>query len=161
MTTGFPSLLPAFTARLNPAEGLTIGNLTIFPISSGTLTSEPGFPVPIEAELQFGSDYVRVEASQTHVHINVKAVFRNKDGRLLSYAYSGLVTMTPEFVPILMGDPNAKTTSYGSAFTHITFETGAEELKELEHGLFVGSAHFVVKEGGGYLVETKISKVVE
>lgn len=51
------------------------------PIERGTLISEPGFHVPLEAEVRYGNDYVRVEAAQSHVRINVKAI--------LEYVVSG------------------------------------------------------------------------
>lgn len=70
----------------------------------------------------------------------------------------------PEFVAISTGSPEAKTTDYGNAFTQITFETGTEALKPLEHGLFVGSAHFVIEGEGDQktlYVESKVSRVVK
>lgn len=47
----------------------------------------------------------------------------------------------------------------GMAVTLINFETGAEKLEALQHGLFVGSARFVVTEEG-YYIETKVSQVI-
>lgn len=131
----------------------------IKPIESGTITSEPGFPISLKAEVVHGADYVRSEASPTHMRINVKAVLKNADGDLLSYSYKGLVEVNEEFLAIYSGSPDAKTTSYGNSLTHIVFETGSESLKELEHSLFVGSAHFIVEGDGKFLIETKISRV--
>lgn len=85
---------------------------------------------------------------------------RNSDGALVSYCYEGLVEVNPEFLLILTNDPRARTTAYGNSISHVTFETGSESLKHLEHSLFVGSAHFVVTEGGKYYVETKISRIL-
>ncbi|KAL4808799.1 hypothetical protein BDV18DRAFT_157737 [Aspergillus unguis] len=135
------------------------------PVASGSLISEPGFPVPVDAELVFGSDYVRVEQAQSHARINVNAVLKNKaDGSFLSYSYKGIVDVNPEFVAIFSGQPDAQTTDYGTAFTHVNFETGSNALKPLEHGLFVGSAHFVVTGEGSnktFFVESKVSRVVK
>jgi hypothetical protein len=134
-----------------------IGSLQ--PIESGTITSEHGFPIPLQAEVIHGADYVRAEASPTHMRINVKAVLKSKDGSLISYSYKGLIEVNDEFLAIYSGSPDAETTSYGNSLTHIIFETGSESLKELEHSLFIGSAHFVVEENGKFLIETKISRV--
>lgn len=97
--------------------------------------------------------------------------------KYFSYSYTGIVTVTPEFALILAGSKDAQTTSFGNArkpdyprhpftrvlilssVTQITFETGAEPLKDLENRIFVGSARFVVIESG-YFIETKISQVV-
>lgn len=120
-----------------------------------------------------------MEAGQTHLQINVNAVAkyvhratpkqlravlnitdRNKDGSLFAYSYKGMLEITQELMPILTGSPDAKTTSYGNAVSHVRFETGAESLKPLEHSMFVGTAHFVVLGPGKFIVETKVSKVV-
>lgn len=39
-------------------------------------------------------------------------------------------------------------------------QTGDQTLRPLEHGIFVGSAHFVVGEDGDITIETKISQVI-
>lgn len=61
---------------------------------------------------------------------------------------------------IYANDPQARTTSYGKSLSLVNFESGDEKYKGLEHGLFVGSAHFVTLGEGKYFIETKISKVV-
>ncbi|TPX13666.1 uncharacterized protein E0L32_005869 [Thyridium curvatum] len=163
---GFATLEPAFTVRLQPDVGLNVGKLsqgdtlTVFPIPSGTIKSEPGFPIDLDAEVVHGADYARMEAGQTHLQINVNAVAKNKDGSLFAYSYKGMLEITQELMPILTGSPDAKTTSYGNAVSHVRFETGAESLKPLEHSIFVGTAHFVVLGPGKFIVETKVSKVV-
>jgi hypothetical protein len=70
------------------------------------------------------------------------------------------VEVDPGFMLIFTNDPQARTTSYGKAFSLINFESGDEKFKVLEHGLFVGSAHFVTLGDGRYFIETKISRVV-
>ncbi|KAJ0420301.1 hypothetical protein BJY00DRAFT_313240 [Aspergillus carlsbadensis] len=207
--SGFPSLTPAFTVRLNPAAGFQIGEtanggiLTVVvssptpapapapyprararvcacactcplplmllsrppqPVTTGHLTSEPGFPTPVDAELVFGSDYVRMETSQTHVRINVNAVMQDKaTGSFISYAYKGIIEVNAAFRAIFARSPDAATTGFGNSFTHVTFEAGGGALESLGHGLFVGSARFVVEGEGAqktYHVETKVSQVV-
>ncbi|KAF2186196.1 hypothetical protein K469DRAFT_776161 [Zopfia rhizophila CBS 207.26] len=137
--SGFASLKPAFTVQLRSTVPLQIGNvasggsLQVVPIVWGTVKSEPGYDVALDAEVVHGADYVRIEPAQTHVSIGVNTVLKNVDGSHMSYSYK---------------------------VTHVHFETGAEHLKPLEHRTFVGSAHFVIKEGEGMIIETKISQVV-
>lgn len=117
-----------------------------------------------------------MEPSQGHTRINVNAILkyvschscaqavsnslnRNKDGSFLTYSYTGIVEVDEAFLAILTANPNAKTTAYGNAFSHVTFKTGSESLRKLDHSLFIGSAHFVV-ENGGFYIETKVSRVI-
>ncbi|KAL3488624.1 hypothetical protein BJX62DRAFT_211377 [Aspergillus germanicus] len=104
--SGFPSLQPAFTVYRSPVSCCRIPNRrdvqrghsdgssecistctprvrlltpsTLQPITTGQLISEPGFNTPVDAELVFGSDYVRMETSLSHVRINVNAVMKDK-----------------------------------------------------------------------------------
>ena len=43
--------------------------------------------------------------------------------------------------------------------THVKFETGSEELRALEHKVYVASGRFVVEHGKLLVVEYKISEV--
>lgn len=67
--------------------------------------------------------------------------------------------MDEALVAILAGDPKTKSTSFGKALSHVTFETGSEPLKELGTSLFVGSARFVI-EDGVFSIETNVSRVL-
>lgn len=44
--------------------------------------------------------------------------------------------------------------------THITFETGSEELRGIEEKIYVGSGRFIVEKGKPVVVEYNISEVV-
>lgn len=77
---------------------------------------------------------------------------------MLRYFYKGIIEIDQATAAIMTGQPDAKTTDYGKAITHVTFQTGSESLKSLETSLFVGSAHFVV-ENGSFFIETKLSRV--
>ncbi|KAF4465943.1 hypothetical protein FALBO_7199 [Fusarium albosuccineum] len=161
----FPSLEPAFTARLYPSPDFQIGStgngqvLSVVPIKSGTIKSEPGFETSLDAEMVFGADYVRMVPDQSHVTINVSAILKNIDGALLTYSYKGIIGVNEEFMAVFTGSPDAKTTSYGNAISHVKFEASGDDLRGLNTGLFIGSAHFVV-ENGSFFIETKISKIV-
>jgi len=96
----------------NVASG---GTLQVVPIISGTLKSEPEYPIALDAEVVQGSDQVRIEPGQTHVRIGVNAVLKNSDGSHLSYSYKGIITINPSFMAIFTGSPDAKTTDYGNA----------------------------------------------
>ena len=109
------------------------------------MKSEPGFSGPeVDAEFIFGSDHVHIDPSMKNTRINVAAVLKNKDGSLIHYNYKGIIDMTPEGLAILTGSPDAKTTAFGSIFTHVDFETGAGHLKSLETSKFIGCSRFVV-----------------
>jgi len=43
--------------------------------------------------------------------------------------------------------------------THVSFETGDETLKEIQHKVYVGSGRFIVNEGQPLVVEYKISEI--
>lgn len=60
---------------------------------------------------------------------------------------------------IFSGSSDAKTTAFGNAVSHVTFQAGPGPFRELEDSLFVGSARFVV-ENDGFFIETKISRVI-
>jgi len=54
--SGFPSLQPAFTVRVDIGPGLSVGAqngraLVVVPMVSGTVKSEPGFEPSLDAEL--------------------------------------------------------------------------------------------------------------
>ena len=89
--------------------------LQVVPILRGTVKSEPGYDVPLDAEIVHGADHVRVEPTQTHVRISVSAVLKNHDGSYLSYSYQGTIEIDPAFMAIFSGSPEAKTTDYGAA----------------------------------------------
>lgn len=135
-------------------------SLSVGPLSGGTFTSEPNFEPQIDAVFVNGVDHVYVDPSFKHVRINVQAVLKNKDESFISYTYKGIIEMNPEGAEFFAGSPNAKTTDYGSSFSHVNFETGAGHLKALETSLFVGSARFLIEPGKPPTVETKISRVV-
>jgi RNA polymerase I-specific transcription initiation factor RRN6 len=56
MSTGFPSLQPAFTVLVNTGKPMEVGGqagaaLLIVPMVSGTLKSEPGCKLALDGEL--------------------------------------------------------------------------------------------------------------
>jgi len=162
----FPKLQPAMSIFVYIDPPISVGSaskgtpLNVVPMTSGTVKSEPGFSPALDAEfIGTGYDYIRQDPSGKHMRLDVRSQLKNKDGSLLSLYYTGVIEVTPAIGAVLSGSPDAKTTPFGDAITHVSFETGSESLKELETGTFVSSGHFVV-ETGKLAVEYKVSKVV-
>ncbi|KAI9843353.1 MAG: hypothetical protein M1837_006479 [Sclerophora amabilis] len=173
---------PFAIGNLSRGSGLNVVSYPnhIQPITAGTLKSEPGFSPAVDAEFVHGSDYIHADPTQKHVRLNVKSVLKNKDGavgypatriqgytwltdnwqQLIALLYTGTINLSEATAAILQGSPDAKTTEFGDAFTHLEIETGADSLRELESGQFVASGRFVIEPGKPTMVEYKISKVV-
>jgi len=91
--------------------------------------------------------------------LDVNSVLKDKSGAVISYRYSGVIALTPGSGLVLSGSPDAKTTEFGDAFTHVLFETGGEELKGLEEKVYVASGRFIIESGKPPVVEYLISEV--
>ncbi|KAH7088796.1 RNA polymerase I-specific transcription-initiation factor-domain-containing protein [Paraphoma chrysanthemicola] len=166
--SGFPSLQPAFTVRVDidaplPVGGQAGSQLVIVPMVSGTVKSEEGFEPKLDAELHgVGYDYIHNDASGNHMRLDVRSQVKNNDGTIFAMYYKGTVALTDSVKAVLGGSPDAKTTPYGDSFVTFTFETGSEKYKDLENGTYVAAGHFVTGEGKpGTVVEYKVSKVVQ
>ena len=46
--------------------------------------------------------------------LDVNSVLKDKSGAIISYKYSGIITLTPEIGAVLGGTPDAKTTDFGN-----------------------------------------------
>jgi RNA polymerase I-specific transcription initiation factor RRN6 len=165
--SGFPSLQPAFTVRVNIDAPMQVGGqagpqLAIVPMTSGTVKSEEGFEPKLDGELHgVGYDYIRNDADGANMRLDVRSQVKNHDGTVLAMYYKGTVKLTPGVVAILTDSSDAKTTEYGDSFVNFSFETGNAKYAELQNGTYVAAGHFV-KEAGkpGTIVEYKVSKVV-
>jgi len=164
--SGFPSLTPAFTVRVDIDAPLAVGaqagrGLTIVPMVSGTVKSEPGFSPALDAELHgVGYDYIRNDADGGNMRLDVRSQVKNNDGTIFAMYYKGTVALTAGVKALLGGLPEATTTEYGDSFVTFSFETGSEKFKELENGTYVAAGHFVKEpDQKGIIVEYKVSKV--
>ncbi|KAL1893756.1 hypothetical protein Sste5346_006259 [Sporothrix stenoceras] len=169
--SSYPKLIPAFTARvpIHPPAGVgsSKGGLNHVRIISvdeghgGSLISEPGYPVKVDAQFVHGADFIRPEVDGKRLRLNVNAVLKQKgsDDAYLNYSYTGLIEITGEIGKVLTGAPDAATTSQGNTFTQVNFESGHPSLKELENKLYVAAGRFVVEKGQPVIVEYKISEV--
>jgi len=166
--SAFPKLVPAFTIQIEIDAPLSPGSvsrgaaLTVVPFkpNSGFLKSEDSYPIKIDAIISHGSDFIRTDPSGKHCRLQVTSVAKDKSGAIISYAYTGIVTITPEIIAVLSGSLNAKTTDFGNIISHVNLETGDESLQALEGKVFVGSGRFIVEPGKTTIVEYKVSEVV-
>ncbi|KAF5535068.1 hypothetical protein FNAPI_12165 [Fusarium napiforme] len=162
--TNFPILIPAFTAQIAINDPLIItSNLLNIPFvpKAGTLVSEPGYELPLEATFIQGGDFIRRDPDGQWVKLEVTSVARDTSGSLLRFSYNGVVNMAGDEGKVIRGDTNATTTGFGNAFVQIRFETDAPGLKLLQDKLYVGSGRFVIEEDRPVIVEYKISEFSE
>jgi hypothetical protein len=91
--------------------------LTVVPFVSedSFLRSEPNYPVQVDAVITHGSDFIRSDPSGKLSRLDVASVLKDKSGAVISFKYSGLLSMTPGVVAALGGDPEAKSTAFGDA----------------------------------------------
>jgi len=164
---GFPKLIPAFTVNIAIAPPVAVGAvskgapLTVVPFVSehSFLRSEPGYPIKVDAVFAHGSDYIRQDPSGKSVRLDVNSILNDKSGAVIVYRYTGIIRLSEPTAKVLGGKEDAKTTEFGDAITHVLFETGNEELKELEQKIYVASGRFVLDEGKPVIVEYKVSEV--
>ncbi|KAL5349471.1 hypothetical protein ACLOAV_005764 [Pseudogymnoascus australis] len=165
MSDGFPTLVPAFTLKANikghPATGATSRHpegISVVDITSGSLISADNYPIKLNAVFLSGSDYIKPDTSGAFLRLDVKSLLKDESGALITLYYTGHVETTEAIMKALSGAPDAKTVEFGNISTHVTFETGAPELRLLEQRIYVGNGRFIV-EDGNLVVEYKISQV--
>jgi len=163
--SGFPSLQPAFTVRAKLDPSMQVGSasrgtpLAIVPMVGGYVKSEPGFMPTVDAELHgVGYDYIRADASGTHLRLDVRAQLKDTSGDLIAMFYKGPLAFSEGVKKVITGAADAKTTGYGDSFMTFEFETGSNTFKPLETMVFCASGRFVM-EGGETFVEYKVSRV--
>jgi hypothetical protein len=79
------------------------------------IRSEPDYPVKVDAVFTHGSDFIRLDPSGKHSRLDVTSVLKDKSGAVISFHYSGLLTMSSGVRAVLGGNPDAKTTAFGDA----------------------------------------------
>ncbi|KAL1798580.1 hypothetical protein ACET3X_002617 [Alternaria dauci] len=147
--SGFPSLQPAFTVRVDIDAPMQVGGqhgpqLAIVPMVSGTVKSEEGFEPKLDGELHgVGYDYIHNDADGGNMRLDVRSQVKNHDGTILAMYYKGTVKLTPGVGKVLSGAPDAKTTDYGDSFVNFSFETGNEKYKDLQNGIYVAAGQDV------------------
>ncbi|KAF2647196.1 hypothetical protein K491DRAFT_699787 [Lophiostoma macrostomum CBS 122681] len=167
--SGFPSLQPAFTVRVDIDAPMAVGaqtgpGLVIVPMVSGTVKSEPGFEPKLDATLHgVGYDYIHNDADGGNMRLDVRSQVKNNDGTILAMYYKGIVALTEGVQAVLGGSADAKTTPYGDSYVTFSFETGSAKYKDLENAAYVAAGHFVTNEPDvkGTVVEYKVSKAIK
>ncbi|TVY28108.1 hypothetical protein LHYA1_G002730 [Lachnellula hyalina] len=165
--SGLQKLVPAFITHIVLDPPIAVGSvskgapLTIAPFASTNsyLRSEANYPIKIDAVFAHGSDFIRQDPSGKHLRLDVNSVLKDKSGAVISYKYSGVMTLTPAIGAVLQGAADAKSTDFGDIVMHVLFETGSDELRPLEQKIYVASGRFVVEAGKPAVVEYKISEV--
>jgi len=166
--SAFPTLKPAFTIWFPVDPGEEIGALSLGGTETfvnikptiSTVTTEPGFAPALNAKLVMGGDWIHGDPDGKHLRLDVKTTLKSDDGAAISMSYNGVIAMDEPTGKALGGAADAKTTKYGRIVNVVTFKTGAEQYKEFEHGVFVGSGRFVVESGKPLAVEYKVSQVL-
>ncbi|KAI1616976.1 hypothetical protein EDD37DRAFT_645224 [Exophiala viscosa] len=163
--TDYPSLQPALHLRVGTWSPTVVGSLsrgtplTVVPLVGGTLVSEPGYPVRVDASMRGnGADYVHTDPDGGRMRLRTDLVMADDNGETIHVHYTGIVDINADMRRILGRSENARSTEYGHAFIHVTFETGSMRYKALEQGVFVGAGRFVLEEGD-LKVEYRISQV--
>ncbi|TLD25140.1 hypothetical protein PspLS_05510 [Pyricularia sp. CBS 133598] len=165
--SGFPKLIPAFTAEVPITAPTSIGSTRSgglvhagFVPEAGSLKSEPGYPVQVDAVFLHGSDYIRPDPDQRHVRLEVSSLMRDaKSGAHFRFDYRGTASTTGQAGLVLAGSPEAKTTEFGEVFTQVSFECDNAALRAMSEKVYVGSGRFILEEGKPVIVEYKISEV--
>ncbi|KAL2807715.1 hypothetical protein BJX63DRAFT_436767 [Aspergillus granulosus] len=163
--SGFPTLQPALIFKVNVGEANPVGDVSTgpqfahFQTPSGTIKSVPGFTPEIDAEVVFGGDWLYFDPDKKRARVNFKGIAKTKAGTPFSFYYSGIVNINEAVGKIFAYSPEAKTIPFGQSSTIHTFETGVEELKDLENAHWVGNGRFILGETG-LTVESRVSKVV-
>lgn len=81
---------------------------------AGSLKSEPGYPIQVDAVFLHGSDYIRPDPDQRHVRLEVSSLMRDaKSGAHFRFDYRGTGSTTGPAGLVLSGSPEAKTTEFG------------------------------------------------
>jgi Protein of unknown function (DUF3237) len=67
----------------------------------------------VDATFVHGSDYIRQDASQKHVRLDVNSLLKDKSGAMIKFDYSGVIELSPQTGMALTGAEGAKTTDFG------------------------------------------------
>ncbi|KAK0734081.1 hypothetical protein B0T26DRAFT_746036 [Lasiosphaeria miniovina] len=166
---GFPKLIPAFTAQIAikapnyvgpTAAGATLTHVEIIP-GAGSIRAEAGYGIALDAVFAHGADFIKMDPDGRHVRLEVQSVAKDgPTGAFVRFNYTGTIFLGGPGGKVLTGEPDAKTTDFGEAFTRVVFESGHPELAALQTKVYVSSGRFIVEPGKPVIVEYKISEVV-
>ncbi|TAQ89192.1 hypothetical protein B7494_g2483 [Chlorociboria aeruginascens] len=162
---GFPSLTPAFIAKMHVTTVSDVGvthfgnRLTHFETSSGTIESVPGFTPAFKANIIFGADWLSFDPDGKFGRINLKGIAKTTEEDLtIDFGYTGVIEMTPEVTKIFTMNPEMKTAPFGHAMGSWTILTADPKLKILENSMWTSSGRIIVAPTG-LTVESRVSHV--
>lgn len=127
----------------------------------GSVTTEPSYPLKLDAKFVHGADFIKFDPTGKHVRLEVQSLLRDEiTGGFVRFNYMGTVSTEGAMGKVLRGEPDAATTGFGDAFIYPVFEGSSNEtLTALEGKTFVGSGRFVIEPDQPAVVEYKISEV--
>ncbi|RAO73523.1 uncharacterized protein BHQ10_009535 [Talaromyces amestolkiae] len=165
--SGYPRLKPAYILKVKVTTGRPVGtilsgsNLIHWETGSGTLTTAEGYDHPVEANVEYGSDWLVFDPDGGHARPELKLLARTDDGVVLDCGYTGVARASQPILDMFEKDPNAKTFPFGISSTVHTFRTGNPKYKHLENKTFVGNGRFVITQNPfSITVESRISEVI-
>lgn len=104
------------------ARGGPLNHVTILP-EQGSLRSEPGYPISVDAVFVSGADFIRGDPSGTHVRLQVDALLRDgPTGAPIRLAYTGTIkTAGTGAGKVFAGAEDAGTTGFGDGCESFSF----------------------------------------
>ncbi|KAJ5817283.1 hypothetical protein N7447_009516 [Penicillium robsamsonii] len=164
---GFARLEPAMTISCElvgqfPCGDIHTGStLACVPFSGGYIRSVEGFEPKVDFTIKAGHDWFRVDADKKFGRLSISAVAADAEGQALRVIADGITDLNEHTLPLLLGDPNAKTNPFGFGVNHMRFETGHEPYKPLEGMMFASSQRFVKDEKTGAMIaELRLSRII-
>lgn len=109
----------------HPVTGATSrhpGGISVVDIDSGTLISEPSYPIKVNATFLNGADYIKPDTSGAFLRLDVKSLLKDESGALITLYYTGHVETTEAILKALGGAPDAKTVDFGNICEYHIFQ---------------------------------------
>ncbi|KAK8062462.1 hypothetical protein PG997_014559 [Apiospora hydei] len=172
----FPTTVPAMRIKCSlsgqfPCGDIHTGSTLVgVPLGFGTLESVGDFEPKLDFKLSSGHDWFRIDADKRHGRLSVSAIATDAEGRSVRLIADGVTELNEFTMPLIMGDPEAKTNPFGfGAYTEpspntveqMRFEAGHEAYKPLEGMMFACSQRFAKDEETGVpMAEIRVSRIV-
>jgi len=133
------------TSRIIPSwRHLHELNSLSVPFSTGILQSVEGFEPKPDFKLTASRDFFCIDA----------------EGHSIRVIADGITELNEHTIPLILGDPNAKSIPFSFGVEQMKFECGHEPYKALEGMLFACSQRFVKDESGAPLAEIRVSRII-
>ncbi|RYO85818.1 hypothetical protein DL766_003774 [Monosporascus sp. MC13-8B] len=162
----FPTTQPAMTIKCGlvgqfPCGDIYTGSTLVgVPLSWGKLESVGNFEPKLNFKLTNGHDWFRIDADKKHGRLSISGIATDDEGRSIRIIATGVTELNEHNMPLIVGDPSAKSTPFGFGVEHMQFEAGHEAYRALEGMLFACSQRFVKEEDGALCAEIRVSRIV-